>query len=78
MKEFQAHEDYLLRCVVSPDANSVATASSDKTVKVCIHTYMYAAALTEEPALDVEHEYVGGDENAGVAPEVDLGCRLQR
>ena len=32
--EFQAHDEYLLKCVVSPDANTLATTSSDKTIKL--------------------------------------------
>jgi G protein beta subunit-like protein len=31
---FQAHNDYLLRCVLSPDVKMVATTSADKTVKL--------------------------------------------
>lgn len=34
MKEFQAHDDYLLKCVVSPDLKSIASTSADKTVKI--------------------------------------------
>jgi len=34
MQDFQAHEDYLLKCVISPDMKFVATASADKTVKL--------------------------------------------
>ena len=33
-KEFQAHDDYLLKCVISPDANTLATTSADKTIKL--------------------------------------------
>eukprot|EP00605_Chrysophyceae_sp_TOSAG23-4_P003026 GSChrysophyteH1.ASY1.ANO1.3331.1 assembled CDS len=32
--DFQAHDEYLLKCVVSPDANTLATTSSDKTIKL--------------------------------------------
>jgi len=32
--DFQAHNDYLLKCVVSPDVNMVATTSADKTIKL--------------------------------------------
>lgn len=32
--EFQAHDDYLLRCVISPDCSQLATTSADKTVKL--------------------------------------------
>lgn len=32
--EFQAHDDYMLKCVVSPDANTLATTSADKTIKL--------------------------------------------
>ena len=34
VNEFQAHNDYLLKCVVSPDVNVVATTSADKTIKL--------------------------------------------
>jgi len=33
-KEYQAHEDYLLKCVISPDSRSIATTSADKTIKL--------------------------------------------
>ena len=33
-KDFQAHDDYLLKCVVSPDVNTVATTSADKSVRL--------------------------------------------
>jgi G protein beta subunit-like protein len=33
-EEFQAHEDYLLKCVISPDTKTLATASADKTIKL--------------------------------------------
>jgi G protein beta subunit-like protein len=32
--DFQAHDEYLLKCVVSPDANTLATTSADKTIKL--------------------------------------------
>jgi len=32
--DFQAHNDYLLKCVISPDINVVATTSADKTIKL--------------------------------------------
>jgi G protein beta subunit-like protein len=32
--EFQAHDQYLLKCVLSPDANSLATTSADKTIRL--------------------------------------------
>lgn len=32
--EFQAHESYLLKCVVSPDVNTLATTSADNTVRL--------------------------------------------
>lgn len=32
--EFQAHDDYLIKVVVSPDVNTLATTSADKTVKL--------------------------------------------
>jgi len=32
--EFQAHDNYLLKCVVSPDVNMLATTSADKTIKL--------------------------------------------
>ena len=32
--DFQAHTDYLLKCVISPDINVVATTSADKTIKL--------------------------------------------
>lgn len=34
INEIQAHDDYLLKCVVSPDLNSIATTSADKTIKL--------------------------------------------
>lgn len=34
VKEFQAHDDYILKCVISPDMASMATTSADKTVKL--------------------------------------------
>ena len=34
LTEFQAHDDYLLKCVVSPDCSQLATTSADKTVKL--------------------------------------------
>ena len=33
-KEFQAHEDYLLKCLISNDLKYLATASADKTIKL--------------------------------------------
>jgi G protein beta subunit-like protein len=33
-KEFVAHEDYLLKCVISPDLKTLATTSADKSVKL--------------------------------------------
>jgi target of rapamycin complex subunit LST8 len=33
-KDFQAHDDYLLKCVISPDLRSIATTSADKTIKL--------------------------------------------
>ena len=33
-KEFQAHSDYLLKTVVSPDLRTIATTSADKTIKL--------------------------------------------
>eukprot|EP01041_Mallomonas_annulata_P002394 gene2394-4645_t len=32
--EFQAHNEYLLKCVVSPDTSTVATTSADRSVKL--------------------------------------------
>ena len=34
VNEFEAHDDYMLKCVVSPDANTLATTSADKTIKL--------------------------------------------
>lgn len=34
VKEFQAHNDYLLKCIISPDVNTIATTSADKTIKL--------------------------------------------
>ena len=34
LTDFQAHDDYLLKCVVSPDCTQLATTSADKTVKL--------------------------------------------
>lgn len=34
VQEFQAHDDYLLKCTFSNDSNLIATASADKTVKL--------------------------------------------
>ncbi len=33
-KELQAHEDYLLKCLISNDQKLIATASADKTIKL--------------------------------------------
>eukprot|EP01036_Dinobryon_divergens_P031286 gene31286-40656_t len=33
-KDIQAHDDYLLRCVISPHGRTIATTSADKTVKL--------------------------------------------
>lgn len=32
--EYQAHDNYLLKCLVSPDGRTLATTSSDKTVRL--------------------------------------------
>ncbi len=32
--ELNAHDDYLLKCVISPDAKMIATTSADKTIKL--------------------------------------------
>ena len=34
VKKFQAHDSYILKCVLSPDVSYLATASADKTVKL--------------------------------------------
>ena len=34
MRDLQAHEDYLLKCVIFPDGRLVATTSSDTTIKL--------------------------------------------
>jgi WD40 repeat protein len=44
-KDFLAHDDYLLRCVISPHGRTIATTSADKTVKlwyvkVCVCMYV--------------------------------------
>jgi G protein beta subunit-like protein len=41
-QEFQAHEQYLLKCVLSPDASTLATTSADKTV----HIYLMGNLLS--------------------------------
>ena len=33
-RDIVAHDDYLLRCVISPDVTCIATTSADKTVKL--------------------------------------------
>ena len=33
-RSFQAHSNYLLKCIISPDLNHVATTSADKTVRL--------------------------------------------
>ena len=33
-RDILAHEDYLLKCVISPDVSCIATASADKTIKL--------------------------------------------
>ena len=33
-KDFQAHDEYLLRCILSQDGTLLATTSSDKTAKI--------------------------------------------
>ncbi|CAO3593451.1 unnamed protein product [Absidia cylindrospora] len=32
--KWQAHDDYILRCVLSPDTKLLATCSADKTIKI--------------------------------------------
>jgi len=34
LQKFPAHEDYILKCLISPDVNYLATCSADKTVKI--------------------------------------------
>lgn len=34
VKDIQAHDDYLLKCLISPDLKSIATTSADKTIKI--------------------------------------------
>lgn len=34
MKEFQAHDQYLLKSVISPDVGTLATTSADKTIRL--------------------------------------------
>lgn len=34
VKDFQAHDDYLLKCVISNNNKLIATTSSDKTIKL--------------------------------------------
>ena len=34
VSDFQAHEDFLLKCVISPDCGSIATSSADRTIKL--------------------------------------------
>ena len=41
---FQAHSDYLLKCVISPDANVVATTSADHSIKLWDPANGYALA----------------------------------
>lgn len=46
--EFQAHEAYLLKCVISPDATVLATTSSDKTIRIWnTVTWKLERALTQ-------------------------------
>lgn len=33
-QKFAAHEDYILKCLISPDVQFLATCSADKTVKI--------------------------------------------
>lgn len=33
-RDIVAHEDYLLKCVISPDVTCIATTSADKTIKL--------------------------------------------
>mmetsp|Transcript_5355 Transcript_5355/g.7886 ORF Transcript_5355/g.7886 Transcript_5355/m.7886 type:complete len:343 (+) Transcript_5355:1-1029(+) len=33
-RDFQAHEDYLLHCLISPNHQTIATTSADKTIKL--------------------------------------------
>lgn len=33
-KEFQAHDDYLLKCLIAPSGRVIATTSADKTIKL--------------------------------------------
>ena len=34
MHEFIAHDQYLLKCVISPDINTLVTTSADKSIRV--------------------------------------------
>lgn len=33
-RDFQAHEEYLLRCLISPNCRTIATTSADKSIKL--------------------------------------------
>lgn len=50
-KEFQAHEDYLLKCVIAPDSRTLATTSADKSVKLWNITSGSDVSPTEQPAI---------------------------
>lgn len=48
MRSFQAHDSYLLKCVISPDMNMIATTSADRTVKIWnTRTYEIEQKLTQ-------------------------------
>ena len=34
VQEFQAHDQYLLKCVLSPDVGTLATTSADKSIRL--------------------------------------------
>ena len=34
LQKFEAHNDYILKCLISPDLKLLATCSADKTVKI--------------------------------------------
>ncbi|KAL1933441.1 hypothetical protein VTP01DRAFT_7531 [Rhizomucor pusillus] len=46
VKKFQAHNDYIVRCVLSPDTKLLATCSADKTVKIWDTEKDFKLALT--------------------------------
>jgi G protein beta subunit-like protein len=48
--DFQAHDDFLLKCVISPDMATIATTSADKTIRLWSTAPPHNASGGEDPA----------------------------